>query len=84
MTSSFSDVAIANNFEVIIDYLVTKTDDFDLNEYLLQASLSAETIDSFSPIRKPILECPFLVRYFIAETIPFEFIKVHLLRPYDG
>ncbi len=44
ITSSFSDVAIANNFEVIIDYLVTKTDDFDLNEYLLQNNFCAAFI----------------------------------------
>lgn len=42
--SSFTDIAIANNFEVIIDYVVSKPDDFILNDYLLQNNFCAAFI----------------------------------------
>ncbi len=39
--TAFSDIAIANNFEVVIDYVATKSDDFDLDEFLKQNNFSA-------------------------------------------
>lgn len=44
ITSAFTDVAIANNYEVIIDYIVSKPDDFILNEYLEQNNFCAAFI----------------------------------------
>ncbi|MDE7439721.1 MAG: LacI family transcriptional regulator [Clostridia bacterium] len=42
--SAFSDIAIANNFEVVIDYVATKPDDFVLNDFLKQNNFSATFI----------------------------------------
>lgn len=42
--TSFSDMAIAHNFEVIIDYIVSKPDDFVLNDYLVQNNFCAAFI----------------------------------------
>lgn len=39
--TAFSDIAIANNYEVVIDYVANKSDDFVLNEYLKQNNFSA-------------------------------------------
>ena len=39
--TAISDIAIANNFEVVIDYVATKSDDFDLDEFLKQNNFSA-------------------------------------------
>lgn len=44
VVSAFSDVAIANNFEITLDYLVSKPIDFDLNEYLVQNNYCATFI----------------------------------------
>jgi len=42
--TAFTDIAIAHNFEVIIDYLVSKPDDFNLNDYLTQNNFCAAFI----------------------------------------
>lgn len=42
--SSFTDIAIANNYEVMIDYVVSKPEDFSLNDYLLQNNFCAAFI----------------------------------------
>lgn len=42
--SAFSDIAIANNFEVVIDYVATKSDDFVLDDFLKQNNFSAAFI----------------------------------------
>ena len=42
--SSFADIAIANNYEVMIDYIVSKPDDFVLNDYLVQNNFCAAFI----------------------------------------
>lgn len=42
--TAFVDIAVANNFEVIIDYIVSKPDDFSLNEYLVQNNFCAAFI----------------------------------------
>lgn len=39
--TAFSDIAIANNYEVVIDYVANKSDDFVLDEYLKQNNFSA-------------------------------------------
>lgn len=39
--SAFSDIAIANNYEVVIDYVANKTDDFNLEEFVKQNNFSA-------------------------------------------
>ena len=39
--TAFSDIAIANNYEVVIDYVANKSDDFFLDEYLKQNNFSA-------------------------------------------
>ena len=44
VVASFSDVAIANNFEVMIDYVVAKPSDFNLNDYLVQNNFCAAFI----------------------------------------
>lgn len=44
ISSAFSDVAIANNYEVIIDYLISKPQDFVLNDYLVQNNFCAAFI----------------------------------------
>ncbi len=42
--SSFTDIAIANNYEVMIDYVVSKPDDFVLDDYLVQNNFCAAFI----------------------------------------
>ncbi len=42
--SSFTDIAIANNFEVIMDYLVSKPENFVLEDYLKQNNFCAAFI----------------------------------------
>lgn len=42
--SSFTDIAIANNYEVMIDYIVSKPDDFVLDDYLVQNNFCAAFI----------------------------------------
>ncbi len=42
--SSFTDIAIANNYEVMIDYVVSKPVDFDLNDYLILNNFCAAFI----------------------------------------
>lgn len=42
--TAFADKAIANNFEVIIDYIVTKPEQFSLNDYLVQNNFCAAFI----------------------------------------
>ena len=42
--SSFTDIAIAHNYEVMIDYVVSKPVDFDLNAHLVQNNFCAAFI----------------------------------------
>lgn len=42
--TAFADIAIANNFEVIIDYIVSKPGEFSLNDYLVQNNFCAAFI----------------------------------------
>lgn len=42
--SSFTDIAIANNYEVMIDYVVSKPNDFVLDDYLVQNNFCAAFI----------------------------------------
>ncbi len=39
--TAFSDIAIAHNYEVVLDYVATKPDDFVLNDFLKQNNFSA-------------------------------------------
>lgn len=41
IVSSFADMAIANNYEVVIDYIESKSENFSLNDYLKQNNFSA-------------------------------------------
>lgn len=44
IVTAFNDVAIANNFEVIIDYVMLKPDNFVLNDYLIKNNFCAAFI----------------------------------------
>ena len=58
--SSFTNVAIATGYEVMIDYVVSKPDDFVLNDYLLQNNFCAAFIVGMnfkSRIYKQIKNC---------------------------